>query len=102
MAKEAIWLRGLLNQIRPNMGLQTVIIFGDNQGAIALAKNPLHHSRVKHIDIQYHWVRAQIADENVDLKYVSTDKQVANKLTKALCRDKFERFRELIGLEPHP
>lgn len=101
-AKEAIWLRGLLSQIRPNGPLQTVIIFGDNQGAIALAKNPQHHGRVKHIDIQHHWVRGQIADGNVDLKYISTDKQVADGLTKALCRDKFELFRELIGLEPRP
>lgn len=101
-AKEAIWLRGLLSQIRPSGPLQTVIIFGDNQGAIALAKNPLHHGRVKHIDIQHHWVRGQIADGAVDLQYVPTEKQVADGLTKALCRDKFEAFRSLLGLEPRP
>lgn len=53
-AKEAIWLRGLLSQIRPTGALQTVIIFDNNQGAIALTKNPQHHGRVKHIDIQHH------------------------------------------------
>ena len=101
-AKEAVWLRGLLSQIRPSAPLQTVIIYGDNQGAIALAKNPLHHGRAKHIDIQHHWVRGQIADGIVDLQYVPTDKQVADGLTKALCRDKFELFRNLLGLEPRP
>jgi hypothetical protein len=101
-AKEAVWLKGLLNEIRPEGGLQTVIIYGDNQGAIALAKNPLHHGRAKHIDIQHHWVRGQISDGHVDLQYVATDKQVADGLTKALCRDKFESFRALLGLEPQP
>ena len=101
-AKEAVWLKGLLNEIRPKGGLQTVIIYGDNQGAIALAKNPLHHGRAKHIDIQHHWVRGQIADGHIDLKYVPTDKQVADGLTKALCRDKFEAFRALLGLESPP
>ena len=101
-AKEAVWLKGLLNEIRPEGGLQTVIIYGDNQGAIALAKNPLHHGRAKHIDIQHHWVRGQISDGYIDLQYVATDKQVADGLTKALCRDKFESFRALLGLEPQP
>ena len=51
--KEAIWLRRLLNEIRPETANepQATIIYCDNQGAIALAKNPQFHARTKHIDI---------------------------------------------------
>ena len=53
--KESIWVQRLLSELG-----QTVenanIIFEDNQGAIALANNPEHHARTKHIDIQYHFV----------------------------------------------
>ena len=101
--KEAIWLRALLDQIRPtNSAPQTVIIFGDNQGAIALAKNPQHHGRVKHIDIQHHWIRGQIANDKIKLEWTPTDKQIADGLTKALSRDAFMIFREAIGLEESP
>ena len=53
--QEAVWLRVLLD----DMGFKqdnAITIFEDNQGAIALAKNPTHHSRTKHIDIKYHYV----------------------------------------------
>ena len=98
--KEAVWLRGLLDQLNPSAKCtQAVIIYCDNQGAIALAKNPQFHARTKHIDIQHHYVREQVTAGTVALEYVPTDQQVADGLTKALPRDKFEKFRELIGLE---
>ena len=79
---------------------QAVVIYCDNQGAMALAKNPQFHARTKHIDIQHHYVREQVNAGSVALEYVPTEKQVADGLTKALCKDKFETFRKLIGLEP--
>ena len=101
--KEAVWLRGLLNQLNPSdQATKTVVIYCDNQGAMALAKNPQFHARTKHIDIQHHYVREQVTAGNVALEYVPTERQVADGLTKALCKDKFDRFRDLIGLEPPP
>jgi hypothetical protein len=99
--KEAIWLRGFLRQIHPDLdqGPGATIIYGDNQGAIALAKNPQFHARTKHIDIQHHFVREKVAEGHVDLQYISTSEQVADGLTKALCRDKFEAFRKAVGVE---
>jgi hypothetical protein len=72
--KEAIWLQGFLKQIHPDLdsGLGATIIYGNNQGAIALAKNPQFHARTKHIDIQHHFVREKVAKGRVDLKYVHT------------------------------
>ena len=100
--KEAIWLRRLLNEIRPETvnELQATIIYCDNQGAIALAKNPQFHARTKHIDIQHHFVREKINEGAVQLEYIETEGQVADGLTKALDKIRFERFRKAIGLEP--
>ena len=67
--------------------------------AIELAKNPQHHARTKHIDIQHHFVREKVAEKRVELIHVPTDKQVADRLTKALNKDKFEIFRRALGLE---
>ena len=75
------------------------MIFGDNQGAIALAKNPQFHARTKHIDLQHHWVREKQAEGKIDMRYIPTDKQVADGLTKALPKDRFITFRSALGLE---
>jgi hypothetical protein len=99
--KEAIWLRRLLNEIRPETANepQATIIYCDNQGAIALAKNPQFHARTKHIDIQHHFVREKINEGAIQLEYIETERQVADGLTKALDKVRFERFRKAMGLE---
>ena len=90
-------MQSLLTSLRPSR-LETVIIYGDNQGAIALAKDPRSHGRTKHIDIGSHFCREKVGDGTVAFEYTPTNKQVADGLTKALARDKFEVFREAIGL----
>lgn len=75
-----------------------MVIYGDNQGAIALAKNPTSHARTKHIDIQHHFVREAVADGKVTLQYVSTKEMIADGLTKPLPKDAFLRFRDALGL----
>ena len=75
-----------------------LIVFSDNQGAIALAKNPVHHAKTKHIDIRHHFVRDVFKEKEFDLQYVSTDDQTADFLTKALPRAKHEHCVKLCGL----
>ena len=58
-AKDAVWLRALLVGLGLNASAPTSI-HCDSQGAIALAKNPEHHQRSKHIDMRYHFVREQV------------------------------------------
>ena len=53
-----------------NCDKSSVILNVDNQGAIALAKNPVFHQRSKHIDIRYHYIRLEIQNKNVELIYV--------------------------------
>lgn len=99
-AKEAIWLRQLLRSLNPADPIPyATIIYCDNQGAIALAKDPRFHPRTKHIGVQHHWIREKIADKEIELEYVSTTKQVADGLTKPLPRPTFEAFRDALGLE---
>ncbi|KAG6988694.1 Retrovirus-related Pol polyprotein from transposon TNT [Fusarium oxysporum f. sp. conglutinans] len=99
--KEAIWLRGLLRELLAQYkhgDLQTTILYGDNQGAIAMAKNPQFHARTKHIDLQWHYVRERVSDGDVELQYVPTEQQIADGLTKPLPKDRFIVFRNALGL----
>ena len=53
--KEAVWLRTLLKEVGYSQS-QATIVHADNQGTIALAQNPISHSRAKHIDIRFHFI----------------------------------------------
>jgi len=99
--KEAIWLQGFLRQIHPDLdpGFGDMIIYGDNQGAIALAKNNVFHGRTKHIKTRHHFVREKVADGSVELRYVHTSEMVADGLNKPLPRDPFQRFGKAVGTE---
>ena len=90
--KEAIWLRRLLHSIGYPQIAPTPL-FGENQSAIRLVKNPEYHKRTKHIDIQYHFIREKFEHGEIDISYVSTNHQLADIMTRALPRDKFESFR---------
>ena len=98
--KEAIWLRKLLGEIGIGVSAKPTTIFEDNTGCIALAKNPEHHQRTKHIDVRYHMVREQVDKfKTIHLEYVPTSDQVADVFTKVLPRVGFEKCRQKLGLE---
>ena len=82
------------------MGLvqRTIRIDCDNQSAIFLAKNPAYHSKTKHIDVRYHFVRDMIEDKKVLLVKVDNLKYIANALTKSLSSKKFSWCRETMGI----
>ncbi len=66
----------------------------DDQRSIALAHNPIFHSRTKHIDIQHHYIRDEVALKRIELSYVLTYQMIADSLTKALTHVKFHLFIE--------
>lgn len=66
----------------------------DNQSSIALSHNPVFHSRTKHIDIQHHYIRDEVAANRIELSYVPTNKIITDGLTKALTHVKFHGFIE--------
>ena len=95
--KEAIWLRQLLADVGLVQQGSTQVLC-DNQGAIALAKNPTHHSRTKHIDVQHHFIRKRVEAEVIEFKYVPTQAMVADVLTKALGKPQHLTLIEKMGL----
>jgi hypothetical protein len=94
--KEALWLRTLLSELGQDPG--TISIFADNQGAIKLLKNPVFSMRSKHIDVIYHFARERVMRKDIIFKYVSTNKMVADILTKPLPSTKFDFCRTSMGI----
>ena len=76
---------------------QPVHLLADNQGAIALAKNPVHHQKSKHIDIRFHFICFDIDNGTVILEYIPTDKNIADLFTKPLSGFKFKDFSSIRG-----
>ncbi|CAB3988823.1 Hypothetical predicted protein, partial [Paramuricea clavata] len=73
-------------------------IYEDNQGAIALSRNPVLHKRTKHIDIKCYFVREKTQDGTVELKYCPTNEMVADILTKPLSKGQFGYLRCKLGV----
>jgi hypothetical protein len=79
--------------------IKPTLIYGDNQGSLALAENPEFHQRTKHVDIQYHYIRQQVEEGNVQLSYKKTADMVADGMTKPLNGPKHAIFTKMLGLE---
>jgi hypothetical protein len=90
-SKEAYWLGSLLDTLHLPCS-RPLSILCDNQGAIALVKNPVYHKRTKHVDLKYFFVREFLERNQVDYIYVNTKDQAADAFTKPLPRDSFHKF----------
>jgi Reverse transcriptase (RNA-dependent DNA polymerase) len=95
-AKEALWLKRFLAEL--GIDIPSVILFGDNQGSLALAKNNVFHARSKHIDIQHHFIRDTIKSGDITLQYLPTQYMVADVLTKSLPTEKHHEHARAMGL----
>ncbi len=76
--QEALYLRKLLTCMYGRNVESSVTVGVDNQGSIALAKNPVHHQRSKHIDVRYHFIRDVVSDGVVKLYYMPTNENIAD------------------------
>jgi hypothetical protein len=79
-------------------GHKRITIHYDNLSNIQLAKNLVFHVRTKHIEVHYHLVREYVLNDDVNLRHIRTDQQVANIFTMALGVDKLRKFSEMMGL----
>ena len=99
-SKEAIFLSNVLNDISTVVKMpgehRPVPVHVDNQGAIALAKNPVHHERSKHIDILYHFSRECVAQEKIVIYYIPSADNVSDVMTKAVSKLKLSKFRKAL------
>ena len=91
--QEAIFLSNLAEEF----GIVTdspTRIFGDNQGSIALVKNPVNHEKTKHIDIKHHFVREKFSEGIIDIMYIPTSDNIADLMTKPATKVKLTKFHQ--------
>ncbi|SGY28317.1 BQ5605_C080g12972 [Microbotryum silenes-dioicae] len=94
---DAIHLSELLAELgHPVPG--PVVIYGDNQGALALAQHPTNHQGSRHVRISEHYVRERVAEKEIDVVYIATADMFADIFTKALGPKPFLFYRENLGL----
>ena len=89
---QALWLRKLLEDLKHTQEEGTEI-YVDNQAAIAISNNPVFHGRTKHFKIKFYFLREVQKSKEISLIYCRSDDQLADIMTKALSKKKFEDFR---------
>ncbi|MCO5568583.1 hypothetical protein L7F22_022282 [Adiantum nelumboides] len=94
--KEAIWLGRLVADLEIKVEMPE--LYCDNQSAIQLTKNPVFHSKAKHIAVKYQFIREVIEDKQIPLVKIHTKDNPTDLLTKALSRESFVHCRELFGI----
>ena len=77
---------------------EKIILFCDSQSALHLARNPVFHSKLKYIRIQYHFIREKVEVGTVDMQKIHTKDNLADFLTKAVNTDNFIWCRSSSGL----
>ncbi|MBW0578367.1 hypothetical protein O181_118082 [Austropuccinia psidii MF-1] len=98
LIQDSIWVKGLMKdfKLQPNIKIHC-----DNQGAIALCRNPLYHHRTRYINIQINRLQDVIEHEGVDLLYISKNEMWADILTKGLGRIKNIKCKRSMKLITH-
>lgn len=81
-----------------DVGQDVMTLFCDNISAINISKNPVQHSKTKHIEIRHHFIRDLVEEKKIKLEYIHTEKQLADIFTKALDANRFENLRSSLGL----
>jgi hypothetical protein len=105
-AKHAKWISQFLTDIgfpqyigpKNKYGRHQVRLFGDNTASLTLVEQPQINERSKHIDVAYHSIRDLRERGIIECQYISTDKMLADALTKPLGRVLFTRHRDAMGL----
>ncbi|GKE65855.1 hypothetical protein Tco_1520016 [Tanacetum coccineum] len=94
--QQALWMNQAL--IDYDICLDDVPIMCDNKGAIDLSRNPVQHSRTKHIEIHHHFLRDNVQKGNISIKKVASKDNIADILTKTLKREVFNYLRLGLGM----
>ncbi|KAJ9566359.1 LOW QUALITY PROTEIN: hypothetical protein OSB04_002325 [Centaurea solstitialis] len=93
---QALWMQTQLRDY--GYTFNKIPILCDNKSAIAISENPVDHSKTKHIDIRYHFLKHQVEKGNVEMYFVNTEYQLADLFTKALDEKRFTYLIEKIGM----
>ena len=79
-----------------------VVIYHDNTSTINMSKNPIMHSKTKHITIKYHYLRERVQAKEVRLEYVAAKEHVADIFKRPLPKDMFEYLVGRLRVIPSP
>ena len=96
-AAEAIWVESLLKELGVSQQ-RTTILWCDNLGATYLTANPVFHARTKHTEIDFHFVRERVASGALDVRFISTNDQLADVFTKPATRQMLDCFQSNLNL----
>ena len=96
-AAELTWLTYLLSDIGIPQDKPPGLIY-DNMSALHMAKNPIHHARTKHIELDYHFVREKVTCGLLTTKYIPSLQQTADIFTKPLSKELFFKFQYKLGI----
>ncbi|GJV86433.1 hypothetical protein Tco_1530371 [Tanacetum coccineum] len=91
-----LWTRSQLTDY--GLGFNKITTYCDNKSIITLCCNNVQHSRSKHIDIIFHFIKEQVENEVVELYFVNMEYQLADIFTKALCRERIEFLINKLGM----
>ncbi|GJR82372.1 putative ribonuclease H-like domain-containing protein [Tanacetum coccineum] len=93
---QVLWLRTQLTDY--GFHFDKIPMYCDSKAAIAISCNPVQHSRTKHIDVRYHFIKEQVEKGIVELFFVETEYQLADLFTKALSEDRFKYLVRRLGM----
>ncbi|GJX33845.1 hypothetical protein Tco_0245402 [Tanacetum coccineum] len=91
-----LWMKSQLSDY--DIHYKMVPIFYDNTNAIAISNNPVLHSRTKHIDIKYHFIRDHILKRDIELHFILTKYQLVDICTKPLYEPTFIKLKAELGM----
>nr|GEV63132.1 copia protein [Tanacetum cinerariifolium] len=97
--QQALWMKQVL--INYDIRLDDVLIMCDNNGAIDLSKNPVQHSRTKHIEIRYHFLHDNVQKGHISIEKAPSVDNIADILTKPLKRESVNYLRLGLGMIEH-
>jgi hypothetical protein len=95
--KEGLWMRRMMRELGIQFSNPTTVN-EDNQSTIAIALNPVHHQRTKHIDVRVHFLREHVKNKDVDIVYCPTEDMIADILTKPLPPKQHAKLTGMLGL----
>src|SRR5438477_2944063 len=97
-SQEILWLRNLFFEMGHTFSSPSTLYI-DNQSALAVAKNPEHHGRMKHLDLRFYWLRDEVEKGTISVVHLRTSDMPADILTKALGRVKVLEMLKMLGLQ---
>eukprot|EP00122_Pirum_gemmata_P011394 Pgem_evm1s10553 len=78
--KEVLWLQNFVHEV---FGLKLMsTILSDNQSALSVCRNPVHHQRTKHIDLRYFHIRQELERNSIDVDYVKSEDNLSDVFNK--------------------